>query len=108
MGDVFLFLKTQSFHYHSTQVRFTTPQRYPLSQVALFEQAFNQLYQPKTLYRATGCTVGKLHQGALVQGSLFDAPQHTARAIYQALDHRSDVRFGTSLWLMLPTLTVRV
>ncbi len=116
--EVYVFLKTQSFHYASSSIRFTTPERYPLTQLSLFEHAFNALYTPNMLYRATGCTVGHLSNGELIQGELFHAQSKATPAVYSALEKHHDLRFGTSLWLgtprkktrrlALPTLTVRV
>ncbi|MCR4326337.1 MAG: DNA polymerase IV [Candidatus Roizmanbacteria bacterium] len=119
VADVHLFLKTQQFRYIATSLRFSTPQRYPLTQLDQFEKTFLAMYQQKTLYRATGCTVGKLSQGELVQSSLFETPHKRAPAIYRTMENRHDITFGTSLWLAsedrkttkhmrIPMLTVRV
>ena len=117
--ETHLFLKTQQFRYISSSIKFSTPQRYPLTQLDLFEKTFSVMYQPKTLYRATGCTVGGLSQGALAQSSLFEIPNKRAPAIYHTMENRHDINFGTSLWLAsehqkttkrtrIPMLTVRV
>ncbi len=119
VAEVHLFLKTQQFRYASVSLRFSTPQRYPLTQLDQFENAFSGMYKKGGLYRATGCTVGKLSQGELVQGGLFENPHKRAPAIYRTIENRHDISFGTSLWLgsshhnttkhlRIPTLTVRV
>lgn len=98
-GKVILFLKTQEFAYHATEIKLITKTSYPLLIRDELEQGFQKIYQKRILYRATGCCLADLEDGQTTQTSLFTDRtfEEKAKKIYPLLDE-GKVDFGTSLF----------
>jgi DNA polymerase IV len=85
----FIFLKTQQFHFHGLDVRFSRATPFPQEILKAIEPVFDHLFRPGEAYRATGVVLLKLEEDTMVQLDLFG---ETLRAekfsrVYQAVDH---------------------
>lgn len=100
---MFVFLKTQQFRYLGAEIKFDQKQQYPLLFRAKVRRAFQNIFNPKYEYRATGAVLTELSETTKEQISLFaDAPviePQRARALYQVLQHNRKIDFGASLYL---------
>ncbi len=94
-----IFLKTQKFTYHATEIKLPTQTLYPLLIHQLIKRHFYQIYKQGVLYRATGCTISELEDNTLMQASLFDTEEHQEKAkkVYPLFE-KGDIDFGTSLF----------
>ena len=95
---VYVFLKTQQFTYHHAELKLHYPTALPVDILSQLEPVFHQLYQPNTLYRATGITLADLARADRRQLSLFDdTPAHEAqRELYTVLDQLTN-KYGTNI-----------
>jgi hypothetical protein len=86
-GAVF-FLKTQEYRHAAAETTFTRATAYPIDVSAVVRQSFEELYRPKTKYRATGVVLLGLQSEATTQLSLFDPPlkMEKMRRLYGAVD----------------------
>ena len=98
-GKVILFLKTQSFAYHATEIKLIAKTSYPLLIRNDLEQGFKKIHQKEILYRATGCYLADLEDDRTTQTSLFTDRtwEEKTKKIYPLLDE-GKVDFGTSLF----------
>lgn len=100
VGRVYIFLKTQRFSYHSTEMKLLQPTAYPLLVHDEIMKAFEQIYKRGVLYRTTGCTLTHLTENTSMQPSLFQNPIQTPeklKRLYPLIDARK-VDFGTALF----------
>ncbi len=99
VGSISLFLKTQSFRYHHSDIKPLTPAEYPHLIKKDLEEAFSRVYQHSTTYRTTGVTISGLEEAASTQGSLFDqtASDEKIKKTYPLIE-AGKVHFGSSLY----------
>jgi len=97
---IFIFLKTQNFRYHGIEIKLIERTSFPiLIRKELFE-AFEKIYSPNALYRATGATIYGFSKNNYGQTLLF--PKHSellkkAEKVYPLFDENK-VNFGTKLY----------
>jgi DNA polymerase-4 len=95
---VTFFLKTQGFLYHSADYALTTATNDAFSILALAQEAFDRLYRPGVLYRATGVTLSGLVDDTILQEDLFGAlkKEDGHKAVFRTLDRlESEMGKGT-------------
>lgn len=96
-------LKSQQFQVFCKEVKLSQKQQYPWLCRQQLKTAFTALYQPNTLYRATGILLTQLSQNSQEQAGLFNEPSEKPlpkiKALYQILEQQPKIDFGTSLYL---------
>lgn len=99
VGKLIIFLKTQDFKYHVFEIKFDTKISYPLLVKDKVKTAFYKIYQPKTLFRTTGCTITDFEDNSNAQSSLFhdNYREEKTKKIY-SLYEKKKVNFGNSLF----------
>jgi DNA polymerase-4/DNA polymerase V len=100
VGKLSIFLKTQSFTYHSIDVKLPHKTQYPFLIRDPIKKAFEKLYRKNTPYRATGCTLSDLEKITEAQQSLFNynnTLEDRLKKLYPLYDKRH-IRFGSSLF----------
>lgn len=98
-GKLSVFLKTQGFKYHSSEMKFQNKISYPLIVREELKKIFNEVYKQGVLYRAAGCTLSEFEEeGQTQQGSLFENRnlEDKAKKIYPLLEKKK-VFFGSAL-----------
>lgn len=70
-----IFLKTQDFNYHVSEIKLQESVSYPFLVRNIIKKAFEKIHQKKVLYRATGCTLRELQEASIIQPSLFSQNQ---------------------------------
>lgn len=90
-----IFLKTQAFRYSSLELKFNRRTAWPAEMIAHAKQHFTKVYQPNTLYRATGAVLFDLHPLNQIQMNLFETPLHLEKLqrIYASVDQLAE-RYG--------------
>ncbi len=99
VGKVGLFLKTQQFAYHQTEIKLLTKMFYPLLIREEIKNGFDKIYRKGFLYRTTGCTLSDLVTERTVQETLFpeqNVKEEKASRIYPLVE-KGKVNFGISL-----------
>ncbi|HUV47098.1 MAG TPA: DNA polymerase IV [Candidatus Bathyarchaeia archaeon] len=98
VGKIFIFLKTQQFNYQVRSIKLLEKTCFPLLIREQLKQAFSQIYQRNTLYRATGCHLTDLEEQTTWQPSLFTdrVAEEKAKRLYSIWETKK-VDFGTSL-----------
>lgn len=92
-----IFLKTQEFKYHVSEIKLQESIAYPFLIRGIIKKAFEQLYQKNLLYRTTGCTLTQLQENATIQQSLFSQNaklQEKVKKIYPLYEAKK-VDFGS-------------
>lgn len=99
VGTVHVFLKTQQFLFHGTEVKLPSKVAYPILIRKELGQAFETIYHSRVLYRTTGCTVTDLEQNAAVQQNLFQDMrlEDKVSKVYPLIEEKK-VDFGTRLY----------
>lgn len=99
IGKISIFLKTQDFKFHSTEVKFQTPVSYPMTVRNELKKAFYSIHRKGILYRATGCTILNLGEEKIQQQGLFQdqVVEERARKIYPLLENKK-ISFASSLY----------
>lgn len=99
VGKVSIFLKTQNFHHHATEIKLSEATSYPLPLHDELKKAFLKIYRKDTLYRATGATISDLRERQTRQASLFGNEElfQKAKKLYPLYDSKK-IDFGTSLF----------
>jgi len=109
VGRIFIYLKTQKFTphqfgagftYHGIEIKLSEPTPYPIMIRWELHEAFEKIYKPNVLYRATGATIYGFSENGMHQGSLFfenEKLKGKAKKIYPLYDERK-IEFGTSLF----------
>ena len=100
VGKVHIFLKTQQFTYHATEISLYQKTNLPLLIRDELIAGFSRIYKEGTVYRAAGCTISDLQDGQTVQQGLFDAGNEKEEKLKKLYDLvRSDkVDFGSKLF----------
>ncbi len=90
-----VYLKEQSFHVEAVEISLTRPSCYPQEMLAAVREAFDELFDPRVLYRATGVVLPQLVPQHTIQLSLFESPLALDRLerVYHSVDMLSE-RFG--------------
>lgn len=100
VGTLQIFLKTQSFVFHSTHIKLHEKVMYPFLIRPLIHTAFDRIFNPKTLYRASGCTISEFEEAETFQETLFSPYRETEERLkkfYPLIDQRR-ISFGSSLY----------
>ncbi len=100
VGSIQIFLKTQKFTYKTTTIKLPEKVMYPFLIRPLIHVAFDRIFNPKTLYRASGCTVYDLEKAEMFQETLFSPYKETEdklKKFYSLVDERR-ITFGSSLY----------
>lgn len=99
VGRVTIFLKTQDFKYHVKEIKLTEKTPYPLLIRSQLKQAYEEILQKNSLYRAAGCHISDLQNDEIAQQSLFtdNKLEQKAKKIY-ALYESKKIDFGVSLF----------
>jgi hypothetical protein len=81
-------LKKNNFDTAGCEARLTRPSVYPLELSPLLQELFEELYEEKEIYRATGIVLVDLVPDTPVQYSLFEDPvkAEKIRQLYEAAD----------------------
>ncbi len=99
VGKMHIFLKTQRFVYHSTEIKLAQKTNLPFLIRKEILEAFERIYKEKETYRAAGCTISDLHDDSMVQQGLFtEQPEQEEKLkkIYSVLKNKQ-VAFGSIL-----------
>ncbi|KXK11997.1 MAG: hypothetical protein UZ22_OP11002000112 [Microgenomates bacterium OLB23] len=73
---------------------------YPFQIRSYIQRAFERIYNPKIMYRATGCTIFDLEKADTFQETLFSqyhSNEERLKKFYPLIDQKK-VTFGTSLF----------
>lgn len=106
-GKVHIFLKTQRFTYHTTEIKLDEKTNLPLLVRDELIEGFDRIYKKDQLYRATGCTISELEDGDVVQQGLFGIEsdkQEKVKKLYSLIDdnlpagRQGKVDFGSKLF----------
>lgn len=107
VGKVYIFLKTQRFTYHTTEVTLQQKTNLPLLVREELLRGFERIYQEGIAYRATGCTISDLEDAQVVQQGLFNfepVKEDRVQKLYDLIDRdivgtlRGKVDFGSKLF----------
>jgi DNA polymerase-4/DNA polymerase V len=90
-----VFLRKQDFTSSGVEIKLSRPTAYPVELFGLLRQGFEQVYQPRTLYRQTGVVLAGLVPESGIQYTLFDdtAKIEKMAKIYECVDGLSR-KFG--------------
>lgn len=85
---IIVYLKRQDHSYAGTETLFSRATAYPIEVVDVVRGAFEELYRPGTLYRATGVVLFGLEPNGSTQLSLFEPKMkiEKMRKLYEAVD----------------------
>ena len=88
-------LRMQDFRDAGVEIKLSRPTAYPTELFESLRKGFDEVYRPKTLYRATGAILAGLVPENKVQFTLFDDTARILKMarIYSAVDQLSE-RFG--------------
>jgi DNA polymerase-4/DNA polymerase V len=102
VGRISIFLKTQQFKYHQTEIVLSKKSSYPLLLRSELKTAFEKIYDKNSLYRATGAIVSNFEKiTAPKQTDLFSNThlEEKMKKIYPLFENEK-VKFATSLLLL--------
>ncbi len=90
-----VFLRTQDFTGSGVEIKLTPPTAYPVELFGPLRESFEQLHEPRRLYRQTGVVLAGLVPEAEVQYTLFDDTTKIEKMakIYECVDELSK-KFG--------------
>ncbi|MFA5136085.1 MAG: DNA polymerase IV [Patescibacteria group bacterium] len=99
VGKMVIFLKTQEFAYHATEIKFASKVAYPMLVRSELSSAFEKCYRSGVSYRTTGCTISDFEENRTIQQTLFQDGlfENKAKKIYPLLDTKK-VDFATCLF----------
>jgi DNA polymerase-4/DNA polymerase V len=100
VGSIQIFLKTQKFTYKATNIKLPEKVMYPFLIRNYIHSGFDRIFNPKILYRASGCTLFDLEKADTMQESLFSAykeNEEKVKKFYPLVDQKK-ISFGTSLF----------
>lgn len=85
---IVVFLKKNDFHTAGSEVKLSRPCAFPLEFSNIVRELFDECYNPKEIYRATGVILLDLKPDANIQYTLFDNPLQAEkiRNLYQVAD----------------------
>lgn len=86
---IILFLKGNDFKSRAVELTLSKATSYPLEISTLAEEAFNEIFNSKELYRQTGVILTELISNTHIQRSLFDDPIKIEKMerLYEAVDN---------------------
>ena len=92
-----IFLRNQDFTGSGVEIKLSRPTAYPVELFGPLRESFEQLYQPRTLYRQTGVVLAGLVAEAGVQYTLFDDTTKIEKMakIYECVDELSESTANT-------------
>jgi nucleotidyltransferase/DNA polymerase involved in DNA repair len=93
--EIFFFLKTQDFRYHSCEIKLSHATNVPQDIMRAVTEYFPKAFRKSALYRTTGITLLKLHDAGSAQLDLFGAAMKTEglQRIFESVDELSE-RYG--------------
>lgn len=97
---IFIYLKDQKFNHHGVEIKLTEPTAFPITIRGELKEAFDKIYKPQTLYRASGATIYEFCENNQKQPSLFfshSKMEEKAKKLYPIFEKKK-VDFGTSLF----------
>ena len=101
VGKVILFLKTQTFSYHTSEIKLLEKTAFPLLIRKELKEHFVKAYRKNAIYRATGCIISDLEETTCTQQTLFSSfhssMEGKVRKIYPLYENKK-VDFGTALF----------
>lgn len=101
VGRLAIFLKTQKFEYHKTEIKLLKKASFPLLIRDELKTGFKKIYKKGPVYRTAGCTISHFTQSQTVQEELFanekTPDEEKAKKIYPLLEE-GKVDFGTKLY----------
>lgn len=99
VGKIVLFLKTQSFQYHATEIRLRQKTAYPYLIRQELREAFKKIFKKESVYRSTGCHILDLQDNNLAQQSLFsdNKLEEKIKKIYPLFEAKK-INFAVSLF----------
>lgn len=88
---VFVFLKTEEFHFHTLELKLTLPNSNPSEIFALVEERFDKMYRG-VKYRTTGVTLAELVENKVEQIDLFGTSVKTEAVakVFESIDEIND------------------
>jgi DNA polymerase-4 len=94
-GEIRFYLKTQEFTYRGYEMSMPIPTSSPTEILELVKKYFDQVYQPKVLYRATGISMRLFTREEQVTSDLFGGSKQIEKqaAIFRAMDQMAR-RYG--------------
>jgi len=94
-ANIFFFLKTQDFKYHTEEVKLPFPTCSPLDMLREIKRYFPEVYRPRMKYRATGIVLMKLTDNTSAQLDLFGAVEESQgfKRVFNSVDEISR-RYG--------------
>jgi len=100
VGKLHIFLKTQRFSYHTTEVILYQKTNLPLLIRDELIAGFSRIYKEGVIYRATGCTISNLEDSQTVQQGLFDVGDEKKEKLSKLYDlvASDKVDFGSKLF----------
>lgn len=83
-----IFLKTQEFQFSGMQIVLNRHTAFPKEVIPLVRKMFEQVFDPKIDYRATGVILSHMQTAENIQRTLFESPLEIAesRRLYAAID----------------------
>lgn len=99
VGKISLFLKTQQFSFHSTEIKLQEKSSYPYLIREKLKEAFEKIYRKNVPYRTTGCHISDFEEEATIQPSLFSDQKYEEKMkkIYPLYESKK-IDFGTILF----------
>lgn len=97
---VFIYLKDQSFRHQGIEIKLAEATSYPMVVRKELKEAFDKIYKPNVLYRASGATIYDFGENNQKQASLFFGNpmlEEKAKKFYPQIEKKK-VDFGTSLF----------
>ncbi|MDI6741934.1 MAG: DNA polymerase IV [Smithella sp.] len=85
---IVVFLKKNDFHTVGNEIKLSRPCAFPLEFSNIVRELFDECYNPKEIYRATGVILLDLKPDANIQYTLFDNPLQAEkiRSLYHVAD----------------------
>ncbi|MCE9541803.1 DNA polymerase IV [Candidatus Kaiserbacteria bacterium] len=93
--QIFFFLKTQDFKYHSCEIKLSRATAVPQDMLTVVKEHFPGVFRPRALYRATGIGLLKLEDAGTMQLDLFgeSLKSEGLRKVFESVDDIC-ARFG--------------
>ncbi len=88
---IIVFLRKQDFTSSGVEIKLTRPTAYPVELFGVLRRGFQNLYQPRSLYRQTGVVLSGLVAESGIQYTLFDDTTKIEKMgrIYESIDEIS-------------------
>jgi DNA polymerase-4 len=88
---IVVFLRKQDFASSGVEIKLTRPTAYPVELFAVLRRGFQNIYQPRSLYRQTGVVLSGLVAESGIQYTLFDDTTKIEKMarIYESIDEIS-------------------